>query len=51
MDKTEVQVCRKGNKSLAGYGPSQPVGDVEEVIDVGGWVMLQQLDIGGEVSS
>jgi hypothetical protein len=51
MGKTEVQVCRKGNKTLAGYSSSQPVGDVEEVIDVGGWVMLQQLDIGGEVSS
>jgi len=33
------------------WSPSQPVGEVEEVIDVGGWVMLQQLDIGGEVSS
>lgn len=51
MDKTEVQACMKGNKSLASYCPSQPAGDVKEVIDVGGWVMLQQLDIGSEVSS
>lgn len=51
MDKTEGTRMQEGNKSLARYGPSQPVGDVEEVIDVSGWVMLQQLDIGSEVPS
>jgi len=36
---------------LASNCPSQSVGDVEEMIDVSSWVMLQQLDIGSEVSS
>jgi hypothetical protein len=51
MDKIEIQVCRKDNEPLAGNCPSQSVGDVEEVIDVSSWVMLQQLDIGSEVPS
>lgn len=51
MDKIEVQVCRKEIKSLASYCSSQPVSDVEEVIDVSRWIVLQQLDVGGEVSN
>jgi len=42
---------REDIEPLAGNCPSQSVGDVEEVIDVSSWVMLQQLDIGSEVSS
>ena len=39
------------SKSLAGYGSSQSVGDMEEVIYVSLWVVLQQLDVGSEISN
>ena len=39
------------SQSLAGHGSSQSVSDVEEVIYVSLRVVLQQLDIGGEISN
>jgi hypothetical protein len=51
IDKIKVHTCRKKIKSLAGYGSSQSVSNVEEVIYVSLWVVLQQLDIGGEISN
>lgn len=49
--RSRYRYAENENVSLAGYASSQSVSNVKEVVDVSRWVVLQQLDVGSEVSS